>query len=203
MSNKTLHPLTATINQKQKNKSKQARQEALKWLAATFPKAFDTTIAIHPLKIGIMKDLLHYVKQDPSCSISFSKLREAVVIFTRSIEYLTCIKAREIRIDLDGNPTVFVTEDEAAQAAAKIRKQIEKNTLYHRKSSAIIPTPSSEKLISPQPLNAGPLLDDENVYLSKLPTRVNTVVKHRVSKKYDIDTVTRLKEKLGLTSKPV
>src|SRR5262245_21314590 len=103
MRKQELHPRTAVINKAQKNKSKKARTDALLWLAANFPAAFDNSLRIRPLKIGIMDDILLYADKAEEVGISKSKLREAVVLFTRRLDYLACLKLRELRIDLQGN----------------------------------------------------------------------------------------------------
>nr|WP_253664881.1 ProQ/FinO family protein [Legionella micdadei] len=134
MRRQELHPRTAVINKTQKNKSKKARNEALSWLAVTFPQVFDNSLRIRPLKTGIMHDILAYADKAQEAGISKSKLREAVVLFTRRIDYLTCLKAREMRIDLDGNPVAMVTEEEAERAAVKIKKRVEKSARNARKN---------------------------------------------------------------------
>ncbi|HRD69353.1 MAG TPA: activator of prop osmoprotectant transporter, partial [Legionella sp.] len=44
MRKQELHPRTAVLNKTQKNQSKKARSDALIWLAAQFPNAFDNSI---------------------------------------------------------------------------------------------------------------------------------------------------------------
>ena len=129
-----LHPCTAAINKAQKNQSKRAKNEALLWLTSTFPKAFDTTTTIHPLKIGIIQDIFDRVDAMEPPGLSRAKLREALVLFTRRIDYLTCLKAREMRVDLDGNPSTQVTEQEAEKATTKITKRVEKSLRNARKT---------------------------------------------------------------------
>jgi len=124
----TLHPVTAVVNKQQQNQSQIKRSHALAWLAKQFPHAFDNTTRIRPLKIGILNDLLELSEQAAKENISRSKLREAVVVFTRRVDYLTCLKNQEMRIDLYGNPVCPVNEEEAAQAAEKIRRLIEKRS---------------------------------------------------------------------------
>ena len=96
MSKHDLHPRTAILNQKEKNKCKLARLKALAWLAEKFPEAFCNQVRIRPLKIGIMDDIIRFTEEASAAGISKSKLREAVVVFTRRIDYLTCLKAREM-----------------------------------------------------------------------------------------------------------
>ncbi len=193
MRQQELHPRTAIVNKKQKNQAKKTRNEALIWLAKTFPSAFDNTVSIQPLKLGIMADILAYEEQAAAAGISKSKLREAVVIFARRLDYLTCLKAREMRIDLEGNPVASVTEEEANRAADKIRKRIEKSAKNMRKTVV-------SKLESKPSYYA----EDEDIEQnSPMPAARNpaVMIKHKVSRAYDPDAVARLKEKLGLSRK--
>lgn len=143
MRKQELHPRTAVINKSQKNKSKQIRMDALKWLASTFPEAFDNSLRIRPLKNGIMDDILLHADAAAQAGISKSKLREAVVLFTRRIDYLTCLKAREMRIDLDGQSVGEVSEDDAERASLKIKKRVEKSARNARKNLNLRPSATS------------------------------------------------------------
>lgn len=136
MRRQPLHPRTAVLNQKQKNLSKIARYAALNWLKDQFPEAFDNSLRIRPLKVGIIDDVLAHADAALTVGISKSKLREAVVVFTRRIDYLTCLKAKEMRIDLKGEPIAAVTEEEAEKAAVKIRKRVEKAARNARRQLA-------------------------------------------------------------------
>src|SRR3990167_3890101 len=126
MRKQTLHPRTAAINQ-QKNQSKKSRLEALRWLANKFPEAFDNTKSIRPLNLGVMSDILAHSDEAAKANISKSKLREAVVIYTRRLDYLACLKAKEKRIDLFGKQGELVSEEDAAKAALKIKQRVEKS----------------------------------------------------------------------------
>lgn len=210
MRKQELHPRTAMINQKQKNLSKKARGEALSWLAATFPHAFDNTIAIQPLSLGIMADILAHADKAAEVGISNSKLREAVVLFARRIDYLTCLKAREMRIDLNGNPVSQVTEEEAALAAAKIKKRVEKSAKNARKNlvSTTFTKPSTTQRVISQPAKEfTPYYPERapaySVQNSVTPTAraASVTVMHKQTRQYDPDAVARLKEKLGLSRK--
>ena len=211
-----LHPRTAVINKVQKNQSKKARNEALQWLATTFPQIFDTTLCIHPLKLGIMEDILLHAEKAGELGISRSKLREAIVVFTRRIDYLTCLKAREMRVDLEGNPVAAVTEEEAEAAAIKIKKRVEKSarnarrllnaktpTHYGVKPSASKQTTSSASFanneFNPHYVERPPMFSAQNAPAQ--PAKSAVIVKHKTSRQYDPEAVARLKEKLGLSRK--
>jgi ProP effector len=219
MRKQELHPRTAVINKAQKNQSKKARSEALTWLAANFPAAFDNSLRIRPLKAGIMDDLLQYADKAAEAGISKSKLREAVVLFTRRLDYLTCLKAREMRIDLQGTVVSEVTEEEAEHAAVKIKKRVEKSVRNARKLLAAKPATNSSSpsngyasKSSSYSSSASAASDD---YLPTYPPRAPAyssqnvpatpartaavVVKHKTTRQYDPSAVARLKEKLGLS----
>lgn len=206
-----LHPRTEHINKKQKNQAKAARNEALSWLSTFFPRSFDNSTVIQPLKHGIMNDILAHADKALAAGISKSKLREAVVIFTRRVDYLTCLKAREMRIDLEGNPVTHVTEDEANRAAIKIKKRVEKSTKNARKL-LVSNTPNqsngrpnapahypSENHITPHYPEHAPAFSIQN---ATQPTRTASVlIKHKSARAYDPEAVARMKEKLGLSRK--
>lgn len=212
MRKQELHPRTAVINQKQKNLSKKARMDALSWLAATFPKAFDNTVSIQPLNLGIMSDILTYADKAGEVGISKSKLREAVVLFTRRLDYLTCLKAREMRVDLQGNPVAQVTEEEAVLAAAKIKKRVEKSAKSARKNlSSVSIKPFSQKHAQ-QSVAHPPAHEFVPYYPERAPAfsvqssapqarATSVTVTHKQSRQFDPDAVARLKEKLGLSRK--
>jgi ProP effector len=210
MRKQELHPRTAVLNKNQKNHSKKARTDALAWLASNFPAAFDNSIRIRPLKIGIMTDILEHVDKAAELGISKSKLREAVVLFTRRLDYLACLKSREMRIDLQGIECCEVTEEEAELASSKIKKRVEKSVRNARKVATDKTTSTNStyaKLI-----NQAAATDD---YLPTYPARslgnngqshivtpvksASVVVKHKTSRQYDPSAVARLKEKLGLS----
>lgn len=215
MRKQELHPRTAVINKTQKNKSKKARTDALLWLAATFPAAFDNSLRIRPLKAGIMDDILLHADEAAQAGISKSKLREAVVVFTRRLDYLACLKLREKRIDLQGNDVAEVSAEEAEHAAAKIKKRVEKSIRNARKilaekTAGQFNTNHQPASYTPKTTNQSATAEDSfPIY----PTRSYTaqtastqtvraaavVVKHKTTRQYDPDAVARLKEKLGIS----
>jgi ProP effector len=215
MRKQALHPRTANINTKQKTQAKLARYQALRWLAETFPQAFDNRIQIQPLKTGIMNDILLHADQAAIAGISKSKLREAVVLFTRRIDYLICLKAREMRIDLFGQPTSPVTSEEAECAALKIKKRIEKGAKNARKSAPTKPS-SAESVAPKKPLpNTITMAPSESMPPHHYPEYTSPTVQNptpssntrttavviKPSRTYDPEAVARLKERLGLSQK--
>ncbi len=208
MSKQELHPRTAILNKSQKNHAKKLRLEALHWLAQRFPLAFDNTIRIRPLKTGILTDILAYAPQAAEEGISKAKLREAVVIFTRRLDYLTCLKARDMRVDLLGNEANEVSSEEAEHAAAKIRKRVEKSARNARKLLA--PTKANAAVVHNNTYTKSSVSQESNdsfpIYPARqnsnaiLPAKASSVtVRHKATKQYDPSAVARLKEKLGLS----
>lgn len=216
MSKQELHPRTAVLNKNQKNHSKALRSAALQWLAKQFPAAFDNSLSIRPLKTGIMNDILEFADKAALDGISKGKLREAVVVFTRRLDYLACLKLKEMRIDLEGNELSAVTQEEADIAAAKIRKRVEKSARNARKllnksqvdsstlNGSIVKTTRSfgqqeqEGSFPIYPIRSS-AYPSNNV---AQPTRAAPIiVKHKTSKQYDPTAVARLKEKLGLSKR--
>ena len=213
MKKQALHPRTESINIKQKKRAKLARMDALRWLAQTFPAAFDTSQQIQPLKIGILNDVLAHAAEAAGCGVSKSKLREALAMFTRRIDYLACLKTRGTRIDLHGKPIAIVSDEEADLAAIKIKKCIEKSAKYNKTLSAKKTTThatskSHAVLGAHNPLESNQTLPAHHYpsYNSELMERHATQktahkpsIIIKPSRKYD--AVARLKEKLGLPPK--
>lgn len=182
---------TETINKKQKMRSRLSRQKALGWLKERFPKAFDTSEQIFPLSIGIMNEILLYANEAEQQGISKAKLREAVVVFTRRLDYLASLKAKGVRVNLNGEPCGEVTEEESILAAQKIKKRIEKTIKTHRKFT--VETPSKPYYFSePRSYEIHP---EENVRKPEIVFKTKSV------KSIDPSAVERLKSKLGLHKK--
>ena len=159
-----------------------------------------------------MTDILALADRAAAAGISKSKLREAVVVFTRRIDYLTCLKAREMRIDLEGNPITPVTEDESNRAALKIKKRVEKTAKNAKKT----PISKSQSPVAPKSIEHKHYKSEHDAisyYPDRppafgvqnnptQPTRSASVqVKHKTVRAYDPEAVARLKEKLGLSRK--
>jgi ProP effector len=143
-----LHPSTVIINKIQREKSREAVRQVLSWLSKTFPKAFDVDGAIRPLKVGIFDDILDYAEKNDGLPFSKSKLRKALVVFTRRMEYLTCVKMKDIRIDLNGEEIETVSDEAAQIAVQNIKKNIEKTIRARRKTTT--PRPVARKAVPPK-----------------------------------------------------
>lgn len=218
---RSVHPRTVSVNQTQKMQSRLARKKALEWLAKTYPKAFDNTDSIRPLKVGIISDILKDAKESlEQDGISMSKLRQALAYFTQQMEYLTCLKAREMRVDLEGNSVSEVTFEEAESATLQIKQRIENNLKKAKKSlaeSAKTTALSKGKKTSKEPAftekprynSAPPYIPSYREYdemnplshQNELSEKRNTsvIVTHKNTRTFDPEAVQRLKEKLGLS----
>ncbi len=205
-----LHPRTAIINQTQKIQSQKIRQQTLEWLAIKFPEAFDNTKRIRPLKIGIMNDILQCHAEAAALGISRSKLREAVVLFTRRLDYLTCLKAQEMRIDLQGNIIDSVSIEDAERATAQIKQHLEnklardhQNALHSKKTVFRTPTNNPGMInqrSSTSSRDAINAMQPEH-QLNNTATRSNPLITHKITRNYDPKTIARFKEKLGLAQR--
>lgn len=194
MKKNQLHPRTEIINLKQKQKCRQAKQDALNWLSTRFPKAFDTEVSIHALRIGIMKDILEHAAEAQQQGISKAKLRQAVVMFTRRVDYLACLKSKGPRINLFGELSESVTDEEAKNATIKIKKMIEKGVQRQKKQHSE-PIPDRQ---TPAPkYDYRPSLIDEQETPQK---KIEIIFKTKPSRKIDPEAVLRLKLKLGLNA---
>jgi ProP effector len=184
-----LHPQTKRINSRQKHQSLQAKYAALNWLSSRFPKAFDTECHIQALKIGIMDDILKYAPEAEKDGISKAKLREAVVVFTRRLDYLACLKSPGFRINLEGEPVEVISEVDRQKAALKIKTSIEKSIKKQKESN--------NELIENINENRSYRMDRDPIVSKK----IEIVFKNKTNKLVDPDAVERLKSKLGLGKK--
>jgi len=157
--------------------------DTLKWLAQTFPHAFNTEKQVKPLKIGIINDIFAYLEENQITHLSKSKIRQAMVVFTRRMEYLVCLKCREPRVDLDGNATTEVTEDEALQAKEKIKRHVDKSIRIKHQAKR-------QCAISGH--------DSVPVIKELKPMTTEITVKKKVQRRYDPDAVARLKAQIRL-----
>ncbi|OGV25901.1 MAG: hypothetical protein A3F18_03015 [Legionellales bacterium RIFCSPHIGHO2_12_FULL_37_14] len=172
--------------QKEKHQAKNSRQVALRWLQTKFPEAFDNQIRIRPLKIGIMQDILEYADKAAKLNISKSKLREAVVLFTRRLDYLVCIKAQEHRIDLFGQKAEKVTPQEAESASNKIKKRIEKANKHTNTKQQATPRQSS-------------MYHEKPMQITSLKSLPAITIKRKFMPATEANIMHKLKEKLDIT----
>jgi ProP effector len=193
MKKSQLHPRTEVVNSKQKQKCCQSRQEALTWLAKRFPKAFNTELSIQPLRVGIMHDILEYADEALQCGISKSKLRQAVVVFTRRVDYLACLKAQGGRINLEGEVCETVTEEDAQRAGLKIKKLIERNIKISKKVQ-VDSSRAKSSYSDVKNIFKTPPIENES-HPSK---KIEIVFKSKSVKQVDPEAIERLKSKLGL-----
>ncbi len=181
-------PTPSRLHRAAQAKRKKACLEALSWLAKTFPEPFDTETQVRPLKIGIIDDIFAYMEENNIDDISKSKLRQALVLFTRRMEYLVCLKGREPRIDLHGQTCGEVTETQALAAGDKIKQHVEgmmeskhvKASVNEGVSCSRVSENSSIKAASPK-----------------------VVIKRKVNRRFDPEAVARFKEKLGIAKESV
>jgi len=208
-----IHPTTEKVNRSQIESSNIARINALKWLAKTFPEAFDTNNRVRPLKKGILEDIFTYLEEKPESNISKSKIRQAVVMFTRRMEYLVCVKCRNPRINLQGEYVDDVTDAEVEYAAEKIRLHVEsaiqvsdKPPRSRRYEACDKFAPRARDLLRKEKKDATEVTpammmdyadDNKGHETSSSPALTTQVtVKRKINKRIDPEAVARLKAKL-------
>ncbi len=215
--NENIHPTTVDVNRRQIEQSNKSRVDTLKWLAETFPEAFDTEVRVRPLKKGIMQDIFDYLEDKPDNSISNSKLRETVVMFARRMEYLVCLKCRNDRVDLNGKFAGEVTLEESELAAQKIKQHlhnsIERNTSedakFDKSYSKAKPKPyfkdKSLDNISARPTyrndDSSMMSAAQSSASTTASTQTQVTIKRKISKRIDPEAVARFKAKLDIDKK--
>jgi ProP effector len=110
-----------------KRKSRKATRDeiiqARVLLVAMFPKTFTPARDDkHPIKIGIDKDLLERARS-AAPGISRRIINAFLQEYTGGVRYLRNMIAGAGRIDLDGNVCDHVTKEQAAVAAAALKRR--------------------------------------------------------------------------------
>ena len=113
--NAKVNEVASTGNTKSRSKNRAANQAALALLMETYPKAFSRT-EVRPLKIGIQEDLLADEK------IAKNKIKRALASYVRSLAYYRSLQAGADRIDLNGEASGAVSEQEAEHARGKLKE---------------------------------------------------------------------------------
>lgn len=214
--NNHIHPVTKEVNKRQIELSNKAKIEALDWLAKTFPEVFNTENRVRPLKKGIMDDIFAYLDDNPEPTLSRSKLREAVVMFSRRMEYLVCLKCRNDRVDLNGNFASEVTLEESEMAMKKIKTYMHDfqersnraNNNFRkepRKASFESSDATSKQIVketSSSSLHGGAtLVAASGSACTPQGVQTQVTIKRKIAKRIDPEAVARMKEKLGISKK--
>lgn len=104
--------------------AKKDKQIIIDWLIEYFPNAFfKKGTQIKPLQIGIFDDIVEFYERLDSPPFSKKALREALSYYSASPAYLKCQKANVARIDLYGNDTDVVTEEQAKYAFQRYQQR--------------------------------------------------------------------------------
>lgn len=105
---------------KKRERAAQAR-DLLSRLAERYPACFTRDAdQVRPLAIGIQQKLRAELAETPDFENTPGwQLRQALAIYTRSLDYLKAIIEQRPRINLDGSVAGEVTEQEQAHAQAR------------------------------------------------------------------------------------
>ena len=97
-------------------------KEIIAYLAEKFPACFSTEGHAKPLKIGIFQDLAEKLAEDET--VSKTRLRQALRHYTSSWRYLKAIKMGSFRIDIDGNDSAEIDQEQADYASKTLKEKI-------------------------------------------------------------------------------
>lgn len=99
-------------------------KEIIAYLAEKFPACFSIEGHAKPLKIGIFQDLAEKLAGDET--VSKTRLRQALRHYTSSWRYLKAIKVGSFRIDIDGNDSAEIDQEQADYASKTLKESQEK-----------------------------------------------------------------------------
>jgi ProP effector len=99
-------------------------KEIIAYLAEKFPACFSIEGHAKPLKIGIFQDLAEKLAEDET--VSKTRLRQALRHYTSSWRYLKAIKMGSFRIDIDGNDSAEIDQEQADYASKTLKESQEK-----------------------------------------------------------------------------
>ncbi len=99
-------------------------KEIIAYLAEKFPACFSTEGHAKPLKIGIFQDLAEKLADDET--VSKTRLRQALRHYTSSWRYLKAIKVGSFRVDIDGNNSAEIDQEQADYASKTLKESQEK-----------------------------------------------------------------------------
>ncbi len=99
-------------------------KEIIAYLAEKFPACFSIEGNAKPLKIGIFQDLAEKLTGDET--VSKTRLRQALRHYTSSWRYLKAIKLGAFRVDIDGNNSAEIDQEQADFASKTLKESQEK-----------------------------------------------------------------------------
>ena len=99
-------------------------KEIITYLTEKFPECFSIKGPVKPLKVGIFQDLSEKLSDDET--VSKTRLRQALRHYTSSWRYLKAIKVGAFRVDIDGNNTAEIDEEQANYASKTLKESQEK-----------------------------------------------------------------------------
>jgi ProP effector len=110
-------------------------KEIIAYLADKFPKCFSVDGPANALKIGIFQDLSANLAEDGT--VSKTRLRQALRHYTSSWRYLKAVKLGNFRVDIDGNDSAEIDQEQADYASKTLKESQDKfgNKNKHDKAS--------------------------------------------------------------------
>ena len=120
----TTETTVATTSNVEAEVKRVSTKEIIAYLAEKFPACFSIEGHAKPLKIGIFQDLAEKLAGDET--VSKTRLRQALRHYTSSWRYLKAIKVGSFRIDIDGNDSAEIDQEQADYASKTLKESQEK-----------------------------------------------------------------------------
>ena len=120
----TTETTVATTSNVEAEVKRVSTKEIIAYLAEKFPACFSIEGHAKPLKIGIFQDLAEKLAGDET--VSKTRLRQALRHYTSSWRYLKAIKVGSFRIDIDGNDSAEIDQEQADYANKTLKESQEK-----------------------------------------------------------------------------
>ena len=105
-------------------KKRTSTKEIIAYLVEKFPGCFSLEGPVKPLKVGIFQELAEQLADDET--VSKTRLRQALRHYTSSWRYLKAIKVGSFRVDIDGNDSAEIDQEQADYASKTLKESQEK-----------------------------------------------------------------------------
>lgn len=115
---------TPVTDQENNEVKRLSTKEIIAYLAEKFPACFSIEGPAKALKIGIFQDLSEKLIDDET--VSKTRLRQALRHYTSSWRYLKAVKLGNFRVDIDGNDSAEIDQEQADYASKTLKESQEK-----------------------------------------------------------------------------
>jgi ProP effector len=116
--------LETVVNQEETEVKRLSTKEIIAYLTEKFPACFSLDGPAKALKIGVFQDLAEKLTDDET--VSKTRLRQALRHYTSSWRYLKTIKLGSFRVDIDGNDSAEIDQEQADYASKTLKESQDK-----------------------------------------------------------------------------